>query len=112
MNGYKVVRAEFITPSAVDEEPPAAFALSIRPNPTAGSGTIEYSLPHEALVTVRVFDVAGREVARLVDGMQPAGRHVAKWGEASGGVRPRAGIYLVRFETPEGRWTQHLALLR
>ena len=112
MNGYKVIRAEFITPGAVDEEPPAAFALSIRPNPTAGSGTIEYSLPHEALVRVRVFDVAGREVARLVDGLQPAGRHVAKWGEASGGVRPRAGIYLVRFETPEGRWTQHLALLR
>ena len=80
MNGYKVIRAEFITPGAVDEEPPAAFALSIRPNPTAGSGTIEYSLPHEALVRVRVFDVAGRVVARLVDGPQPAGRHVATWG--------------------------------
>ena len=112
MNGYKVIRAEFITPGAVDEEPPAAFALSVRPNPTAGSGTIEYSLPHEALVRVRVFDIAGREVARLVDGLQPAGRHVAKWGEASGGVRPRAGIYLVRFETPEGTWTRSLALLR
>jgi len=40
-----------------------------------GAATIEYNLPKAGHVRVRVFDEAGREVARPVDEWQPAGRH-------------------------------------
>jgi len=58
-----------------------------------------------------VFDVAGREVARLVDGSAPAGHHVARWSAAAGGARARAGIYMVRYETPAGAWTRRVAMI-
>jgi hypothetical protein len=111
MNGYKVVRAEFTTAVTAVEDFPTAFALSVRPNPAAGPAQIEYSLPHETAMKLRVFDVAGRQVADLVEGRQPAGRHVVQWGEGSAG-RLRAGVYVVRFETPEGTWVKRVARLR
>jgi hypothetical protein len=111
MNGYKIVRAEFVQNVTGVDQPPVAFGLSIRPNPAVGVAGIEYSLPRAAPVRLRVFDVSGREVASLVDGMQPAGRHVAQWG-AMDRRSVHAGIYIVRFETPSGTQIQRLALLR
>jgi hypothetical protein len=112
MDGYKVVRAEFMT--AVDgvDETPVAFALSVHPNPSIGPTKVEYALPRQAPVKLRVFDVAGREVARLVDGMQPAGRHLANWNGLVAATQMRSGIYVIRYETPAGNWTRRLALLR
>jgi hypothetical protein len=46
------------------------------PNPTDGSATITYELPRAADVSMRLYDVAGREVAVLVNGPQDRGRHV------------------------------------
>ena len=43
------------------------------PNPFDGTTVIAYSLPTSAPVTIRVFDLLGREVAKLVSGDQQAG---------------------------------------
>src|SRR5262249_12315589 len=40
-----------------------------------GAATIEYDLPKAGHVRVRVYDAAGKEVARPVDEWQSAGRH-------------------------------------
>jgi len=60
---------------------PEAFALEQNfPNPvqatgvTAAQTTIEYVLTRAETVTLSVYDVRGREVKRLVNGFQPAGR--------------------------------------
>jgi uncharacterized protein (DUF1501 family) len=45
------------------------------PNPFNPSTTIAYDLPHDATVSLKVYDVMGREVATLVQEYQPAGRH-------------------------------------
>jgi Tol biopolymer transport system component len=47
-----------------------------RIRPDGGVATIEYTLPRSGHVRVRVFDVAGREVARPVDEWQHAGSHI------------------------------------
>ena len=47
---------------------PVRFSLSVFPNPFNPSATVEFSLPVESLVTLHVYDLLGREVARLFDG--------------------------------------------
>ncbi len=51
--------------------------LDLTPNPFRGRGTFAYSIPGTGHVTLILADVTGREVARLVDGQQSAGEHVA-----------------------------------
>ena len=64
------------------------------PNPALATTVIEFVLARRARVRLAVDDVAGREVARLVDGWKEAGRHAVPWvaGEAANGV------YLYRLE--------------
>jgi hypothetical protein len=68
------------------------------PNPFSGQTQIGYALPSRSEVTLRVYDVLGREVATLVERAQEAGYHEAVW-EAS---RYASGLYLYRMEVEEG----------
>ena len=63
-----------------------------RPNPVRGRGRISFTLAQAGPTTVDVFDVRGRAVARLADGVRAAGPHAVEF-DASG---LPAGTYLVR----------------
>jgi hypothetical protein len=112
MDAGKTIFAEILPRDTGVEDQPIAFAVSVRPNPSSGPVDIEYALPRESHVRLSVFDVTGREVARLVDGTAPAGRHVANWSAMTGGARARSGIYLARYETPAGRSTRRIVLVK
>lgn len=59
-----------------DNSTPAKFALKQNyPNPFNPSTSIEYQIPANGFVTLRVFDLVGREVRTLVDGLQNAGTY-------------------------------------
>jgi len=63
--------------TAVDGNPgkPLRFALGpATPNPGSGPRNLVFTIPTRGHVTLRVFDVAGREVSTLVDRDLPAGR--------------------------------------
>lgn len=64
------------------------------PNPFTRSTTVRYRLGRTGAVRVTVHDVQGREVLKLVDGVQPAGDHAIAFD--GGGLA--AGVYLVRLE--------------
>ncbi|MBS1902718.1 MAG: T9SS type A sorting domain-containing protein [Bacteroidetes bacterium] len=52
-----------------------AYAIAF-PNPVTGSNTtLEYSLPHSAHASVRIFDALGRQMLTAFDGQQEAGRN-------------------------------------
>jgi hypothetical protein len=66
-------------PTGVEEtsEAPATFGLWPNyPNPFNPSTVISFQLSVNSHVTLKVFDVNGREVATLVDGEMAAGNHV------------------------------------
>ena len=66
--------------STESEELPAAVALlGNYPNPFNPETTIGYALPHTGKVRLVVYDLLGHEVAVLVDGLQPAGRHAVRF---------------------------------
>jgi hypothetical protein len=71
----------------------AALVLGAsQPNPFARSTRIPFTLARRAHTELAVFDLAGRRVATLVDGVREAGAHAATF-EARGLA---AGVYLVR----------------
>ncbi|MBI5474999.1 MAG: VCBS repeat-containing protein, partial [Ignavibacteriae bacterium] len=72
---------------------PTEFALRQNyPNPFNPQTTIAYSVPQEVMVALRVFDVLGREVARLVDEVKGAGEYAVRWNA----LPVASGIYFCR----------------
>jgi hypothetical protein len=74
---------------------PSRVTACVRPNPARGWTTLSYALPAEAHVRLSVYDIMGRQVARLVDGVQSAGEHELRWQPPA----RASGLYLVRLET-------------
>jgi hypothetical protein len=56
---------------------PAQFQVSVVPNPAVATTKIYYELPTDGRVSLKVFDMLGREIATLVDAGKQAGFHYA-----------------------------------
>ena len=68
------------------------LALTSAPNPAADRARLSFSLPAAADVSLVVYDVRGREVARLADGALPAGPHQSALDTSA----LPSGVYLAR----------------
>ena len=77
------------------------------PNPTSGASSIAWSLPREARARLAVYDVRGRAVAILAEGVFGAGPHSARWDAADAAP----GVYLLALETGGRRLTRRLAVV-
>ena len=72
---------------------PEAYALTQNyPNPFNPATLINYQLPVASNVTLKVFDVLGREISTLVDGMKEAGSYSVSF-DAS---RVSSGVYFAQ----------------
>ena len=72
------------------------------PNPFNPSTTIRYQIPKEGMVTLKVYDILGAEVATLVNEEKIAGRYEVNFDASghSGNVRNLAsGVYIYRLQT-------------
>ncbi|HCV42485.1 MAG TPA: hypothetical protein DGH68_03305, partial [Bacteroidetes bacterium] len=69
------------------------------PNPFNPTTTIQYALPEQATVTLKVFNLLGQEVATLVDGMQQASYFKVTWdGRNSVGQQVSTGVYFYQLD--------------
>ncbi len=74
---------------------PTNFTLAQNyPNPFNPTTNISYTLSNDAQVSIRVFDMLGREIAVLANTAQNAGQYTITWN----GVNASTGIYLYRME--------------
>jgi FlgD Ig-like domain len=97
------------------DETPVSLALDApSPNPLIGERTVaRFALPQAQFVRVRVFDIHGRIVRRLVDASLPAGFHQSVWdGTDDSGRRAGPGIYLLSVEAGRWRSQRKIAVLR
>ena len=65
-------------PLNVGSEAADVFLARVTPNP-GGDPLIRFALPHGGRVRLDLFDVTGQRVARIVDGVLPAGWHEARY---------------------------------
>jgi len=88
---------------------PKSYALEpAYPNPFNPTTTISYALPSASPVRLTVYDLQGRTVAKLVDGMRDAGVHEVTW-DAMGFA---SGIYFCRIEAGEFEAVRKLMLVK
>lgn len=92
-----------------DLEVPANYMLEQNyPNPFNPVTTIGFSLPQSSEVNLTVYDMLGRQVRVLVNGIMTGGRHEIAF-EASD---LPSGTYLYRLETPTQTLSKMLTLLK
>jgi hypothetical protein len=91
------------------EEGPRTYTLEQNyPNPFNPVTTINYQLPTITRVTLKVYDVLGREVAALVNEVKQPGRHTVQWNASE----VAGGVYFYRLSTRDFVQTRRLLLLR
>ncbi|MCP4291359.1 MAG: hypothetical protein GY780_05935 [bacterium] len=84
------------------------------PNPFNPITKIGYSLPQESVIELRIFDLAGREVRVLRNGVwEIAGFHEVVWDSRDNGGRlVPSGIYYYCLQTNDYRETRPMVLLK
>jgi hypothetical protein len=65
------------------------------PNPFNPATTIQFSLKEQSVVRIVVYDVLGREIVRLVNGVMPSGKHSVNFSAAA----LTSGIYFTQMRT-------------
>jgi len=112
------VQAMGAAPTGVDEGEheliPAEYVLSgVRPNPFNPVTTVTYGVPAESRVSLKVYNVAGREVRVLVDDRIEAGYHTVTWdGRDDRGNEVSSGVYFCRMEAEGHEASAKMVLLK
>lgn len=118
MSGSEVTNATLYVESGpymasygkIDSEPvPTSFSLETAyPNPFRSSTRIQFAIPEAVHVHLSVYDVTGREVARIIDANLEAGYETATW---SGEGMP-SGLYFLRIQAGAFADTKTVTLVK
>jgi len=78
------------------------------PNPFNPSTTIQFSLPQNSFVSLKVYDTLGREVSNLVNEELSQGKYSVNFD----GQNLTSGVYFYRIETKEFKSSIKMTLLK
>jgi len=102
-------RATFIPTSVEHEVPVLEYSLSQNyPNPFNSETTINFSIPTSQKVTLKVYDVLGREVRTLVDEVKTAGRYSLSFNTTN----LSSGVYFYRLTAGTFSETKRMVLMK
>jgi len=88
---------------------PGTFSISQNyPNPFNPSTTIKYSVPKSSKVLIKVFDILGNEVAKLVNDELPSGEYKVEFD----GNGLASGIYIYQMRASNFVYTRKMVLMK
>jgi hypothetical protein len=82
--------------------------LSCSPNPCKSFANIQFELPRASAVNLSVYDITGRLIVQLIDGLYGAGIHVATLDASGFG----SGVYFYRLEANEFAATEKVIITK
>jgi hypothetical protein len=95
------------------EDVPTVLAFAASPNPSFERTRLAFDLPRAGHVTLAIYDVAGRRVRLLVDGMREPGRYGETWdGRVGAGAGQAAGVYFARLQVGGEARTERIVRIR
>lgn len=97
--------------TGVNDNPAAVNSFNLAqnyPNPFNPSTQIQYSIAEAGLVSIRVFDILGREVAELVNQNQNAGTYTVDFN----GQNLSSGVYIYKIESGSFTATKKMMLMK
>ena len=87
--------------------------LTTSPTPFQSGAVVRFRLGAAGPVRLAVYDVRGREVARLVERSLPAGAHKFEWsGQSANGAPAPSGVYFVLLKAAGERASRRVVLIR
>ena len=83
------------------------------PNPFNPSTTIKFYIPNNSDVSIKIYDLLGREVTTLLNNQTDAGYHIVYWnGMDRYGNQAASGVYLYRLTAGNYSETKKMQLLK
>jgi hypothetical protein len=108
-SGIFKTTAAVASPELSPEDIPSVFLLHQNyPNPFNATTTIQFLLPEPERVTIKVFDLLGRELATLVSAAFPVGTHQVPWDASS----LPSGVYVYHMEAGTFKASKRAVVLR
>lgn len=105
----KILQTGITSVSGNSGTKPSEYKLgSNYPNPFNPTTKIDYSLPVQGLVNIKIFDILGREVATLVNEVKQAGSYTAEFNASN----LNSGIYFYKIESGDFTETKRMLLIK
>ena len=103
-----------VATSIDDASLPTSISLAQNyPNPFNASTNINFSLANQTTVELTIYDLLGRRVVTLVNGLLPAGQKTVTWeGLDANGNAVASGMYLYVLRADGVTLSKHMALLK
>jgi ligand-binding sensor domain-containing protein len=104
---------EYSNTIEVEINSPTKFSLEQNyPNPFNPNTNIQYAISSRQLVTLKVYDVLGKEIATLVNEEKPAGIYEVEFNPESNIKNPASGIYFYRLKAGDFIQSKKMILLK
>ncbi len=108
-NYHEGVRVDVLLTGVESSALPAVVSLQQNyPNPFNPATLIPYSVSGLGFVTIKIYDVLGREVATLVDGVMPGGEHQVQFDASN----LASGVYTYRLTVGDNIATRKLIVAK
>jgi hypothetical protein len=95
-------------------EIPARFELSQNyPNPFNPTTKIDFAVPRSSYVTIKIYDITGREIKSLVNQKMTPGNYTVDWnGRDNNGLQISTGVYFYRFVASGNVFVKKMVLIK
>jgi len=90
-------------------DPSSAVSLVVSPNPFSSQLSVSLTLPEAGNASVRIYDLSGRLISTVVDGLLPAGSNSVEWSVPE---ELSLGCYFVRYNSELGSVSESIVLIK